>query len=58
MAKEVEFLDIDLETEANRNIVRAKYAEGWHLVWVEKNLKSDGVVDFCMHMAIMEREKK
>ena len=54
---EVKFLDIDLEQTENReSLMKLCREEGWHIIWIEKNLHSDATHDFNLHMIILEKD--
>jgi hypothetical protein len=56
---EIDFLDIDLETEKARAQLKARCVDGWKLVLVEKSLHSTAEGrDFSRHLVIIERDTK
>lgn len=58
MPFEIEFYDLDLEKQADRDRIKQLYSEGWRLIWPEKMLTNDGMRDFSRHLVMMEREKE
>jgi hypothetical protein len=51
------YIDLDLEKEEDRVTLQQKCAEGFHVIWMEKNLKSDGHHDYNEHLIILEADK-
>lgn len=55
---DIVFLDLDLEKPAARAALIQKCAEGYHVLWLEKNLRSDDQHDFSEHMIVLEADAK
>ena len=56
MAKELEFLDLDLELPNSKEALKRYYADGWVFVYGYPRNLNDGKRDFFRHCIILSRE--